>query len=197
MNAEPESDRSRSERTEPDATDAVAPQVGRPAIEDAPIGFDQLFEILKNERRRRVLQHLIERGEEVTLDQLAEEIAARETGKDVRQISSQERKRVYVGLYQCHLPKMHDYGAITYNKPRGRIEPGDQLHLFERYLTAEETEPGDSGWTRYHSTLSLAAAALLVAPVLVGALTANVPLLVGSALLVGALVGASAFRFLR
>ena len=190
-------------RRDPDRSDAetetaepTASDVAMPAIEDAPIGFDQLFEILKNERRRRVLGYLIESGEELTLDELAEAIAARETGKDVRQITSQERKRVYVGLYQCHLPKMDDYGAIAYNKPRGRIEPGAHTHLFERYLSVEE-EPDDTAWTRYHSTLSLTAALLLVVPVLVGALTSNAPLLIVAAFLVGGLVGVSTLRFLR
>ncbi|VTT88147.1 hypothetical protein DM2_1481 [Halorubrum sp. DM2] len=166
------------------------------AIEDAAIGFDQLFEILKNQRRRRVLQYLIENDGEVTLDHLAEEIAARETGKDIKQITSQERKRVYVGLYQCHLPKMDDYGAISYNKPRGRIEMGEHTSLFDRYLAVEtdETEPG---LTRYHSTLSLLVGLLLVVPVVVGALGSNATLQVITALLVGGLVGVSAVRLLR
>ncbi|QUO46894.1 MULTISPECIES: DUF7344 domain-containing protein [Halorubrum] len=198
MSAEPEGERREQEQTdaETEAPATTASDVETPAIEDAPIGFDQLFEILKNERRRRVLGYLIESGEEVTLDELAEAIAARETGKDVRQITSQERKRVYVGLYQCHLPKMHDYGAISYNKPRGRIEPGEHTLLFERYLSVDEG-PDDSAWTRYHSTLSLTATLLLVVPVLVGAVTSNAPLLIVAALLVGGLVGVSTLRFLR
>ena len=198
MSAEPEGERRDQDRTDAGAAipETAASDVEMPAVEDAPIGFDQLFEILKNERRRRVLGYLIESGEEVTLDELAEAIAARETGKDVRQITSQERKRVYVGLYQCHLPKMDDYGAVSYNKPRGRIEPGENTHLFDRYLSVEE-EPDDTAWTRYHSTLSLIAALLLVVPVLAGALTSNAPLLIVAALLVGGLVGVSTLRFLR
>ncbi|ELZ46346.1 hypothetical protein C464_11043 [Halorubrum coriense DSM 10284] len=163
-------------------------------IERAQIGFDQLFEILKNKRRRRVLRYLLEGEEEVTLDELAEAIAARETGKDVKQITSQERKRVYVGLYQCHLPKMDDYGAVSYNKPRGRIATAEHTDLFERYLSAD-VEAEDSDWTRYHSMLSLAAAAVLVVPVVLGAIGSNVTLQVVTALLVGALVGVSAFRY--
>lgn len=178
--------------TEAPAADAQGATARQVAIEDAPIGFDQLFEILKNQRRRRVLRYLIEDSEEVTLDELAEEIAARETGKDVAQITSQERKRVYVGLYQCHLPKMDDYGAISYNKPRGRIETGEHTLLFERYLAVDDD--ADPAWTRYHSRLSLGAALLLVVPVVLGAVGSNATLLVVTALLVGALVGVSAIR---
>ncbi|TKX55114.1 hypothetical protein EXE44_16470 [Halorubrum sp. SS7] len=164
-------------------------------IERAEIGFDQLFEILKNKRRRRVIRYLLEgKNEEATLDELAEAIAARETGKDIKQISSQERKRVYVGLYQCHLPKMDDYGAISYNKPRGRIETAEHTDLFERYLSVDDDVDG-SGWTRYPSTLSLVAGAFLVVPVVVGAFISNAALQVVTALLVGALVGVSAYRY--
>jgi hypothetical protein len=177
-------------------TESIGSDGAEMDIEAASIGFDQLFEILKNQRRRRVLQYLIEVDEEITLDELAEEIAARETGKDVKQITSQERKRVYVGLYQCHLPKMHDYGAISYNKPRGRIETGEYTPLFERYLSVEN-DSAEPEWTRYHSRLSLGVALLLAVPVLFGAASSSATLQVVLSLFVGTLVGVSAIRFVR
>lgn len=180
---------------EPTETGSIGSDVDETDIEGASIGFDQLFEILKNQRRRRVLQYLTEVNEEVTLAELAEEIAARETGKDVKQITSQERKRVYVGLYQCHLPKMEDYGAISYNKPRGRIESGEYTPLFERYLSVEN-DSDEPEWTRYHSALSLSVALLLVVPVLYGAVASSATLPVAIALFVGTLVGVSAIRFM-
>jgi hypothetical protein len=194
MSTGPEADGSQRPGAETADREPADPTAEPAAIEDPPMGFDQLFEILKNQRRRRVLQYIIDGNEEVTLDELAEVIAARETGKDIRQITSQERKRVYVGLYQCHLPKMDDYGAISYNKPRGRIEAGEHTHLFDRYLTADADDQ-TTGWSRYHSTMSLAAAVLLVVPVVLGAVGSNATLQVVTALLVGALVGVSAIRF--
>lgn len=198
MSAEPETKTREPSQPGPETAepDAVASDADLADIERAPIGFDELFEILKNERRRRVLQYLLDVEDEVTLDELAEEIAARETGKDIKQITSQERKRVYVGLYQCHLPKMDDYGAISYNKPRGRIESAEHTALFERYLLGE-SDADESAWTRYHSGLSLAAALLLVVPVVIGAVGSNAPLQVVTALLVGALVGVSTFRYVK
>ncbi|GAA0534730.1 hypothetical protein ABNG02_08615 [Halorubrum ejinorense] len=197
MNADPEAETRPESQADPESSgpEAAGSSVEPLNIEQAPIGFDQLFEILKNQRRRRVLRYLIEdENEGVTLDELAEEIAARETGKDIRQITSQERKRVYVGLYQCHLPKMDDYGAIAYNKPRGHIETADNTDLFERYLSVDE-DADDSGWTEYHSTLSLVAAVVLAVPVVLGAIGSNTVFQVTTALLVGALVGVSAFRY--
>lgn len=108
--------------------------------------------ILKNQRRRAVLRYLQTVEDEVKLGTLAEHIAASECDKDISRITSSERKRVYVGLYQSHLPKMADVGAISYNKPRGIIEPGENRHLFEHYLPAntDDTEPA---WAGYHWVL--------------------------------------------
>lgn len=100
--------------------------------------LDQVFEILKNQRRRYVLRYLASMDDEVSLSELAEEIAAWENGKDVGQISSNERKRVYVGLYQCHLPKMDGMDIISYNKPRGLIKKGENIDLVLRYIQADE-----------------------------------------------------------
>lgn len=132
----------------------------QPAVEveaeDSEIEMDQVFGVLKNKRRRYVLKFLSSAEGEITLSDLAEQIAAWECDKEVSQISSQERKRVYVGLYQCHLPKMADVSAITYNKQRGKIEHGEHFDLFEHYLPREQTpETGSekSGVSKYISGL--------------------------------------------
>ncbi|MFB6200524.1 MAG: hypothetical protein ABEI98_00775 [Halorhabdus sp.] len=104
------------------------------SVEHAAPPIDNVFDILKNQRRRYVLRYLTGVDSEVTLGELAEQIAAWECEKDVRQITSQERKRVYVGLYQCHLPKMDDVDAVKYNKPRGKVAAGDAIASFQQYL---------------------------------------------------------------
>jgi hypothetical protein len=100
----------------------------------------QIFELLKNKRRRQVITFLKEQDDGVTtLDELAEYIAAEENDIDVSQLSSSQRKRVYIGLYQCHLPKMDDLGVIEYQKNRGIIELQDTTQL-ERYLADPDEE---------------------------------------------------------
>jgi len=91
---------------------------------DAPPepSLDLIFEILKNSRRREVIKYLRERDERVSLSDLAEHVAAVENGITTAELSSSQRKRVYVGLYQCHLPKMDDAGVIDYERSRGTIE---------------------------------------------------------------------------
>ena len=106
-----------------------------------PVEFDAIFELLSNGRRREVLRYLVQETDRVRLGTLAEEIAADECGKPVSRVSSKERKRVYVGLYQCHLPKMDDMGAVSYNKPRGVITPGPNFEVFVEYLPPEEGYP--------------------------------------------------------
>ena len=97
---------------------------------------DVLFDILKNERRRQTLEFLREEPT-TTLSDLAEHVAALENDKPIRELTSSERKRVYVGLYQCHLPKMDDAGVIDYERSRGTIRLRDAASPCFVYLDIE------------------------------------------------------------
>jgi hypothetical protein len=101
------------------------------------LALDRIFGVLKNQRRRQVLEYLGTTDGQASLSDLSEQIAAWENDKAPRMISSSERKRVYVGLYQSHLPKMDDAGAISYNKQRGLVEEGPAFAEFEAYLPSE------------------------------------------------------------
>jgi hypothetical protein len=91
---------------------------------DLPL--DDVFDLLRNQRRRGVLQYLRDSTDgTATLDELAEHIAAKENDVEIEQLTSSQRKRVYIGLYQCHLPKMDELGVIEYNQSRGRIDLQD------------------------------------------------------------------------
>lgn len=120
--------------------------------DEQPISLDQTFGMLSNHRRRQVFRILTE-TEQIELGDLAEQIAARELDKPRGQLTSQERKRLYISLYQTHLPKLADVDAITYNKRRGLIEPGPTLHSFTPYLPGESepppTETQERRWTDY------------------------------------------------
>lgn len=124
------------ERAEPPSADGST-GADTPA-EEMTIGLDQIFGLLRNRRRRDVLWYLLGTDEQVSLSDLAETIAARECDKPVSQITSQERKRVYIGLYQGHLPKMDDCNAIEYDQQRGTIERGSNFDVFVDYLPDEE-----------------------------------------------------------
>ncbi|WP_435074254.1 DUF7344 domain-containing protein [Halorubrum sp. HHNYT27] len=102
----------------------------------------EIFDLLKNRRRRRVIRYLRANDGYAELNDLAEHIAAEENDIDVRQLSSDQRKRVYIGLYQCHLPKMDSLGVIDYNKDRGTIELQASVSQLLEYmdLDGEGTE---------------------------------------------------------
>lgn len=101
---------------------------------DETLSLDEIFHVLSNMRRRQTLIYLKQKGGEATLSEIAEHIAAMENDVSIRAINSQQRKRVYVSLYQCHLPKMDDMHIIAYNKNRGTVKLTDTAHSLNRYI---------------------------------------------------------------
>jgi hypothetical protein len=108
----------------------------------ATLSKDTLFEILKNQRRRDALSYLKANDGTATLSDMAEFIAAKENGIEVGALSSSQRKRVYIGLYQCHLPKMAGAGIISFEKNRGDIELRPEAEQLDVYLVDDVV--GDS-----------------------------------------------------
>lgn len=89
------------------------------------ITHDEAVDIMASERRRWVIEYLA--GEEptatVTLSELSEHVAARENDCTIRELSSQQRERVYVALYQSHLGTLDN--VIEYDNDRKTIRPTD------------------------------------------------------------------------
>jgi hypothetical protein len=95
------------------------------------------FEILQNQRRRDALSYLRANGGTATLGEMAEYIAAKENDIETRAVSSSQRKRVYIGLYQCHLPKLADAGVVDFDKDRGDIALRSEAAQLDAYLDDE------------------------------------------------------------
>jgi hypothetical protein len=115
--------------------------------------LDRIFDVLSNHRRRRVLQYL-ERNEQALVGELAEHIAAIENKKAITALSSQERKRVYIALYQSHLPKMASADVVQYDKDRGTVElaaaAAELCSLLAIYESIEEPSIARRPWSRYY-----------------------------------------------
>jgi len=47
------------------------------------------------------------------LPELAREVAARDTGKDISDLSSKEIDTAYVSLYQTHIPVLSAHGIVN------------------------------------------------------------------------------------
>jgi hypothetical protein len=120
-------------QNETESVVAVVPDDVEPAL-----ARDTLFELLKNQRRRDALGYLKANDGWATLSDMAEHIAAKENDLPLEGINSKQRKRVYIGLYQCHLPKMAEAGVVDYDKNRGTIQLNDLAAQLYPYLDAEE-----------------------------------------------------------
>ncbi|AXR78673.1 DUF7344 domain-containing protein [Natrarchaeobaculum sulfurireducens] len=143
--------------------DEIASSVSDSEADDG-LSKDVIFELLKNRRRREVLAYLLEAEETVTLGELAEQIAAWENDTDVNALSSDQRKRVYVALYQTHLPKMDDAGIVEYDQDRGLISLADNADLLMMYLDTDNHK--QDRWDRWYAGLSVVGAAFVGAAVL-------------------------------
>lgn len=148
--------------------------------------LDVIFGILQNERRRRVLRYLREQ-EATTQGELAEHLAAIENDVSLESVTSTQRKRVYVSLYQSHLPKLDEAGAIAYDSDRGTVErvPGTDEFLTHLDNADRPTRNPEVSRAQY----TLAGAALLgvamVVPLFLGSETGFGPIFALSALAVG------------
>jgi hypothetical protein len=164
----------------PDGSDGDKPDTDTGESEVEPLPKDKVFEILKNSRRRQALLYLKGNGGDASLGELAEHIAAIENDCSVRAISSSQRKRVYVGLYQCHLPKMDSMHIVDFEKNRGTIKLGANATQLDPYL--EETQ--ELVWSRIYFGLTILSIGLVALSLLVSAPLGVAPLVILGVLLV-------------
>lgn len=142
---------SSAQTVEPEARTEESP-------ESPPERLDMIFAILQNHRRRLVLEYLRERHS-TTQSDLARYVAAVENGVPESAVTSTQRKRVYVSLYQAHLPKLDDFGAISFDQDRGTVERTPRTDELLRYLDRFEDEPTPSTFSE--DPLGLGAVVLL------------------------------------
>lgn len=130
----------------------------------------EIFDLLKNSRRRMVIRYLRRHDGSAELNDLAEHIAAKENDITVRELSSNQRKRVYIGLYQCHLPKMDSLGVIEYDKNRGTIKLQASVAQLLPYLDPlDESEDSNQAESERSWTVPVVAGCV-VAVVAIGTL---------------------------
>ena len=104
------------------------------------ISFDEIYSILRNRRRRLVLSKLESAEGSLEIGDLAEQIAAIENDKSVSAVRSKERKRVYISLYQSHLPKLDEVGVVSYDADRGVVERGPHFRTVLETLDSPESD---------------------------------------------------------
>lgn len=109
----------------------------RPFSESDPwreLSKDQAFDVLRNSRRRAVISALRRSGGSLSLEALTTRVAADEYGIPSDELSSDQYKRVYTGLYQCHLGRMGELGVIDFEKESKTIRLCKAASELDPYL---------------------------------------------------------------
>lgn len=118
---------------------------------------NDLFEALANHRRRYTLYACDEAAGELSLSDVAEQVAAWEYGKTIEAVTSSERKRVYTSLQQHHLPRLVEAGLVKFDGDTVELtEMAQEVDLYLDIVT-KDTLP----WSLYYLGLSLIAAFML------------------------------------
>ncbi|MEY7850826.1 hypothetical protein AB7C87_16680 [Natrarchaeobius sp. A-rgal3] len=94
----------------------------------------ELFDVFSNARRRRTVQFLKRQGGSCDLTALVERVAAWENDAPPEEITRTQRRRVYISLYQTHLPMLEDHGIVDWDPDAHRIELLPSEEVFEPYL---------------------------------------------------------------
>jgi hypothetical protein len=123
------------------------------------LSTDAAYNILSDQRRRYAIHHLKQSNTAVSVQDLAEQVAAWENEKPIEQLNSQERKRVYISLYQSHLSTLDEEGIIRYDKENGLVEltdAADDLDIYFQVVAAN-----DIPWSIFYIGLTIAFSALV------------------------------------
>lgn len=140
---------------------------------------DDVLDLLSNSRRRYVIYFLEQWDGTASLNDLAYNIASRETGIPVDDLSEDDKRRVYISLYQTHLPKLDLYGLVEYDKDDRTVSLTEDADDIGDYFFPDQGE--SQRWSTYYLAIG---AVGLVASLAGLALGLEATLAVGACLLV-------------
>jgi hypothetical protein len=137
-------------------------QTGAGDVDAEDLSKSDIFDLLRNQRRRFVLHYLKNHpDEEVTIGTLADQVAAWEYGTSCEEVTSTQRKRVYTTLQQSHLPKMDDAGIVDFDSDRGTVTPKEVVADITIYM--EIVPVREFAWHEYYLGLGAVCTALMAA----------------------------------
>lgn len=87
------------------------------------LDHNEVLQILVDDRRRYALEFLASQptGETVSLSDLADVVAARENDCSLQEVTSTQRKRVYIALYQRHSDSMSEIVDIDTDRKMFKV----------------------------------------------------------------------------
>jgi DNA-binding transcriptional ArsR family regulator len=96
---------------------------------------DTVFDLLSSARRRYILYFLRQHGGEASINELATQLAAWENDVSTEELTRQDEKRVYVSLYQTHVPKLEERGIVEYDSDSNVVTLTGRAYELDRYLS--------------------------------------------------------------
>ena len=130
----------------------------------------ELFDVFSNARRRRSVQYLKRQGGTCDLAPLVEQVAAWENDVDPDEVTRTQRRRVYISLYQTHLPMLEEHGIVEWDPDDHTIELLPHEDVFEPYL--DHRLEDQRNWHRLYVTVTtLGVLGLAVSWLSIGPLT--------------------------
>lgn len=131
-----------------------APQNGASELEPA-----EIHDVLRNDRRRLVLQRLRDRPDDQPVRDLAEHVAGVEA--DETPPPRNVRQSVYVSLHQTHLPKLDELGIVEYDAESKNVCLAE--HADEVTVYMEVVPKYGLSWGEYYLGLGLFGGLLILA----------------------------------
>ncbi|MFC6718257.1 hypothetical protein ACFQGT_11515 [Natrialbaceae archaeon GCM10025810] len=119
---------------------------------DGKLTQAKLFDVLSNARRRRTVRHLKEGTGSCDLAPLVEQVAAWENDLPRDDVTRTQRRRVYISLYQTHLPMLEDHGVVDWDPESHTIELLPDESVFEPYLDNRPDE--NRPWHRLYAVVA-------------------------------------------
>lgn len=125
----------------------------------ARVSSEEIFDLLRNERRRGVIRELCSRAGQMTVRGLSERIAEQETGESPPPRCA--RDSVYNSLIQTHLPKLDEHEVVEYDAGRKTVALDDGADAVTLYL--EVVSPYGITWMSYYRSIAVVSMLVVLA----------------------------------
>lgn len=132
-------------------------------MSDPELSQAKLFDVFSNARRRMAVRYLTDRNGTCDLTPLVEQVAAWENQVVPSEVTRAQRRRVYISLYQTHLPMLEEHGIIDWDPEAHRITLRHDGRAFEPYL---DNSPSEGRWRRPYALVAVVGVAGLSLAVL-------------------------------
>lgn len=111
---------------------------------------EEIHHVLSNQRRRMLLELLLQNGGEMDARDISERLAEAESGTSPAPRKS--RQSVYVSLQQTHLPKLDSLGIVDFNEQSKNVKIEEDFDQISEYLTHSSKS---TSWSGLYLLLSL------------------------------------------